>query len=110
MGGIGKSIGVVTKGLNVSPIMQSAFGSIADAGDQRAAFNAIMLATAANALKKPNFNLEVEINDLNVRLGNLRGMSSGQGLGGLAQQLGNATSILGSLDSAMKGIVNNLGK
>jgi hypothetical protein len=40
----------------------------------------------------------------------LRGMSSGQGLGGLAQQLGNATSILGSLDSAMKGIVNNLGK
>ena len=108
MGGVSKSIDAVTRGLNLSPIMQQAAGAIANSGDQRAAFNAILLATTASVERKPNFNLEVEINDLNVRLGNLRGMSSAASASSMRKPLKQfSTQILGTLDAAIRSIADN---
>ena len=47
-------------------------GDMLDGPNQRNAFSALLVATAAAAQKKPNFNLELEINDLLVHLDGLR--------------------------------------
>ena len=47
-------------------------GDMLDGPNQRNAFSALLVATAAAAQKKPNFNLELEINDLLVHLDALR--------------------------------------
>ena len=112
MGSLG--IGKILKGLQLSPVMQQSLGTIADSGDQRAAFNAVLLATAANVDKKPNFNLELEINDLFIRLGNLRSMSSGpasafQGSMQTSKQIFGALNTLSAnLDTAIQSIVKSL--
>ena len=118
MGGIVKSVGgvagtvaQVTRGMHLSPAIQAALQNIAKSGDQRAAFNGILLASAANVAKKPHFNLELKINDLFVRLGNLRGMQA-PGMAalsaGMAGSLTNISSSLTSLDGAMQALVKNL--
>ena len=111
VGGVSNSVSSVMRGMDISSAMQAALHGIAESGDQRAAFNGILLASAANVMKKPNFNLEVEINDLMIRLGNLRGMQSQSPMGALgspAGVLGNLFSILGSLDSAAQALVKNV--
>ncbi len=106
LGHIGASLASATKGLNnISPIMQQALSQIAQSGDQRAAFNAILLATAANATKKPNFNLEVEINDLWIRLGNLRSTAPIP-TGGAFAQVGQVTAQLSSILSQAVGNID----
>lgn len=123
MGGISKHIGgaigaikpaaTVTRGMNLSPAIQAALDSIAESGDQRAAFNAILLASVTNVAKKPHFNLELEINDLFVRLGNLRGMGAAPGtnpLKGIGAALGNISSMLGPVESALQALARDTKK
>ena len=118
--GVSNAAGPVMKGLDVSPIIQQAMGQIAQSGDQRAAFKAILLATAASVAKKPSFNLELEMNDLYIRLGNLRGAAQSAGMGGgpfgaIGQQMSQMTqmtnhmsAMLGNIDSAIQNIVKNI--
>ncbi|MCC6242916.1 MAG: hypothetical protein IT353_08745 [Gemmatimonadaceae bacterium] len=106
LGSIKTSLASATKGLNVSPIMQAAMGMIADSGDQRAAFNAILLATSATVANKPNFNLELEINDLWIRLGNLRNMAPAGG--GLPKAASPLSSIGPALESVMQAMAKQV--
>lgn len=106
IGNVSTSLASATKGLNVSPIMQAAMGVIADAGDQRAAFNAILLATSATVANKPNFNLELEINDLWIRLGNLRNMPAGGG--GMSKAVSPLSSIGPALESVMQAMAKQV--
>lgn len=115
LGSISANLASVTKGMQLTPIMQQALSQIAQSGDQRAAFNAILLATAANVTKKPNFNLELEINDLWIRLGNLRSAQPA-GVGGVFANLGktaalvnmNIGAVLGDLESAVLNLAKNV--
>ena len=105
MGGVTKRIGNTAGGI-VNDLGFGGIGSIGvtlekvlQGGDQRAAFNAILLATVAHGSKKPSFNLEVEINDLMVRLGNLRGLSSVSGA------LGNVGALYQGIDSLINSLI-----
>ena len=98
MGGVTGNIGGAVKGLGLGNIGVS-LEKVLQGRDQRAAFNAILLATVAHGSKKPNFSLELEINDLMVRLGNLRSMSSVSGV------FGNLGVLLQDVDSSMKSLI-----
>ena len=62
-------------------------GDMLDGPNQRNAFSALLVATAAAAQKKPNFNLELEINDLLVHLDALRRQGMASQLPGMLTQL-----------------------
>ncbi|WP_309643999.1 hypothetical protein [Phenylobacterium sp.] len=102
MFGIGKLMG----GALLSPAILEALGKVPMA-DSRKAFIAVLVATASSAGSKPNFNLELEMNDLWTRLQNLKtaaGPSSG-GVGGImAGALGPLQNMLGG---ALKAITDN---
>lgn len=59
-------------GGGLAPLLEKVLVGAALKQDTGAAFNAILLATVDRVNGKPNFNLELEINDLLVKLGNLR--------------------------------------
>jgi hypothetical protein len=80
------------------------FARILQQGNQRAIFKATLLATVARVSKKPNFNLELEINDLFIKLGNLRGMNTPDGSNS------NTGDLFHTLSSAMKSIGDLGGK
>jgi hypothetical protein len=80
----------------------------ASAVDQRQAFIAVLLATAASAGQKQNFNLEVEINDLWTRLGNLRTQSSAPGVGALlTKALSGVSELNNGILRALQGTLND---
>ena len=100
------SIGKILKGLNLPPgVMQAAMGD-GSVKDQRAAFTAILVATASNAAQKPNFNLEVEINDLWTRLGNLR-QEKPKGIGAIMNKALDPRIFQG-LNKSLEGILKNM--
>jgi hypothetical protein len=66
----------------LSKVLQAVF----EVRDQRKTFIAMLAATAASVAQKPNFNLEVELNDLWTRLTVLRGDGGGPH-GGMAKVL-----------------------
>ncbi len=71
--------------------------------DQRQAFTALLLATVTNVQKKPNFNLELEINDLLVHLDALRSQQGAGGLGAAMQQaMGNLNMNMTILDGMLR--------
>jgi hypothetical protein len=99
--------------------------------DQRQAFASILLATVAHVNQKPNFNLELEINDLWIHLTALKSAQSsssvmssaisglGGSVGGMAQGvLKNMTlnenilkalsNVLESSNKAKMNIINNI--
>jgi len=103
-GGLGKLMG----GAMLSPAMLEALGKVPVA-DSRKAFIAVLVATAANAGSKPNFNLDLEMNDLWTRLQNLKSASPSGG--GMATIMGSALIPLQTmLDGAMKAMINNMGR
>lgn len=109
-GDIAKSAGSVVKGLPLSGQMLSGLNAI-PMSDQRKAFIAVMVATAAGVGQKPNFNLEVEINDLWIRLGSLRQANSdtfggvNKGIGGMLTPL---IDMQTQLNGAMQALVKNM--
>lgn len=96
------------KGLNLSATMGQAVQALAVSGDQRAQFNAILMATVATVTKKPNFNLELEINDLWIRLGNLRTTGAATPHPSMVQLSAAMQAMLGNLDDAMKNLTKGL--
>ena len=96
MNGIMKAI----KGMNLPGLSPTIMGKLEASPDPRVQFNALLLTTVAHVSQKPNFNLELEINDLWTRLGSLRqeqaatkapgtALSAAMGsLGEINQQLG----------------------
>ena len=86
LGGIGKVIEQLGPGKLVDPKIGALVGQAGDLGpamhkvlvgsvlkqDAGAAYCALLLAAVKKVNEKKNFNLEVEINDLLVKLGNLR--------------------------------------
>lgn len=77
-GGSGMQSAQMLERLGLTGDLSQKIGEMVDGPNQRNAFSALLVATAAAAQKKPNFNLELEINDLLVHLGALRrqGMAS----------------------------------
>ena len=108
-GDIAKSAGSIVKGLPLSGPMLSSLNSI-PMTDQRQAFIAVLVATAAGVGQKPNFNLEVEINDLWIRLGNLRQANSGPfgASGRLGGMLAPLTEMQSQLNGAMQALIKNM--
>jgi hypothetical protein len=100
MGGV---IGKISGSLNVPGGIASKLGKILEGGDQRDAFNGILLATVAHVNNKSNFNIEVEINDLLIRLSNLRGAQGG--LGGIMTKISHG--LFENIDKTMSGMLNN---
>lgn len=109
-------ISKIVQSMNLPGGIASALAGILGGGDQRRQFIAVLLATAAHIENKPNFNYELEMNDLWIRLGNLRGQSSGGGaLGQLGQAMGQMTNqikmsseIMSKLSETMRAVVNNV--
>jgi hypothetical protein len=98
MGNIAKTVGGIVGKMNlpagIGGILSQAVGKPMD---QRQAFTSVLLATVAHVNEKPNFNLELEINDLWIHLSVLRNaqQSSGSGgLGGILSGVGNSVSGL----------------
>lgn len=105
------NIAGILKGLSLPEQINAALRGLLGASDQRQAFVALMLATATNVQNKPNFNLELEINDLWTRLGALRNGSAGgmAGAMGQASQLMNAMSHQQkALNDAMMQVIRNI--
>ena len=98
MGGV---IGKIGGTLNVPGGIASKLGAILEGGDQRDAFNGILLATVAHVNNKSNFNLELEINELLIRVGNLRGASSG-GIASLVSR-----GLFENIDKAMGSLIKS---
>jgi hypothetical protein len=99
-------IGKIFKGLNLPGGLGQALMGDGSVKDQRAAFTAVLVATAAHVSQKPNFNLELEINDLWVRLGNLRQEQPK----GIAAMVNNALDpgVFQGLNKALEGLLKNL--
>lgn len=105
--GIGKNLALskLVGNLGLAPTITQALQTMLQSGDNRAAFIAALTATAANASKKPNFNLELEINDLWTRLGNLRDASPGGGFSGAVNQLQDVQqSLFKTLEALSKNV------
>lgn len=109
-GSVAKSAGHILKGLQIGPAMAQSLAAV-PLTDQRQAFIAIMIATASHAGAKPNFNLELEINDLWTRLNNLKAESqasdAGTGLAPLMKSLGAFQQINAHLGQAVNALVRN---
>lgn len=108
------NVGKLISALNLPGIDAGVTGRLANLTDPRLQFNAVLAATIANANKKPNFNLELEINDLWTRLGNLRqaqqpaGRMPGMGqMSQLSNMLGNIQQEVSNLSLA---IIKNLAR
>lgn len=88
VGSIGKAVGSTAKmgGLTPSPQLGAAMGDVIGKSGGRGLFCALLLATVEHVHKKPHFNLELEINDLMIRLGGLRQMSEGAASSGVGAQ------------------------
>ncbi len=86
-GDIAKTIsGIVGKMTLPGGVMGAMSRALSGGVDQRQAFVSLLLATATHANHKPNFNLELEINDLWTHLSVLKDQqSSGGGIGGVLQ-------------------------
>ncbi len=95
------SIAAALKNLNLGPDMARVLQRVFETRDQRKAFIAVLLATSASVAQKPNFNIEVELNDLWTRLSVLRSETGGSPMAGIAQALkgvsGAAQSIINGL-------------
>ena len=128
LAGIGRYASLANSGisLKLTDEMKRTIGAILAHGDDRAAFKAILLATVEHVSKKPHFNCQLEINDLWIKLTNLRddiakaeaGRSTGgagvfggsSGLGGIAGVGSTVGSIAGSLPISLSpGITSVLG-
>jgi hypothetical protein len=72
MGGILSGVGKALQGMKLPGGLMQRITSGQINPDPRAQFNAVLLATVAHINEKPNFNFELEMNDLWTRLGNLR--------------------------------------
>jgi hypothetical protein len=108
-------ISKIVQSMNLPGGIASALAGILGGGDQRRQFIAVLLATAAHIENKPNFNYELEMNDLWIRLGNLRGQSSGGALGQVVQAMGQLSSqtkvsseIMSKLSETMRAVVSNV--
>jgi hypothetical protein len=101
-------MGGLFKGLNLPGLTKGLMGD-GSVKDPRAAFAAILVATAADVGKKPNFNLELEINDLWTRLGNLRQQQQ-KGIGGALSAMTKQmeSGIFQGLDKALEGLLKNM--
>lgn len=71
----------------LTPEIGRMIGGMLQGPDPRQAFTALLLATVTNVQKKPNFNLELEINDLLVHLDALRSQQGAGGVGAVMQQM-----------------------
>ncbi len=110
MGGIGK----VFQGLNlpatISSILTGVGGGPSPAA-QRTAFVQLLTAYARHAAAKTGpFNLELEINDLWVRLTNLKAANAGGQAGALQmqQQMGQLTQVMGLMSTMVKDLDGTL--
>jgi len=92
-------LGALTRGLT---------GSI----DQRQAFTSVLLATVAHVNQKKNFNLELEINDLWIRLSNLRQADTGSPLGNIMTGVSNLinTGLNDHLKKSIESVLTTLKK
>ncbi len=116
VGGLGRYGALANSGvhLKLTDEMKKLIGDILSHGDDRAAFKAILLATVEHVSKKPHFNCQLEMNDLWIKLTNLRddiakadsGKSSGGGLGGFGgpSGLGGFGGAGGAVGSAMSSL------
>lgn len=111
VGEIGKTVASVVGSLNLPGGMLSALGQISVA-DQQKAFIAVLTATSANAAGKQSFNLETEINDLWVRLNNLKQAGSPSGsladLQGVMSSQGAAMNILSGVSTQLSNVLQSL--
>jgi hypothetical protein len=102
LSGITKAVAGITGKMNlpagVAGVMSQALGKPMD---QRQAFTAVLLATVAHVNEKPNFNLELEINDLWIHMSVLRNAEqTSSGVGGLLKDM--AGTVSGMLNNALK--------
>lgn len=118
--GVGRYASLAGSGMHMklSEDVKRIIASILAHGDDRAAFNAILLATVEHVSKKPNFNVQLEMNDLWIKLTNLRddigkapagspsgGFGGSAGLGGP----GGIGAAIGSTSGVPLGIQSVLG-
>lgn len=80
------------KGMNLPGMSPTIMGRLEAAPDPRVQFNALLLTTVSHVSQKPNFNLELEINDLWTRLGVLKQEQAAAKAPGAAM-----SSVMGSL-------------
>jgi hypothetical protein len=95
------SIVTALKNLNLGPDMGRVLQRVFESRDQRKAFIAVLLATSASVAQKPNFNIELELNDLWTRLSLLRAESSGSPMAGVAQAMQRVST---AAQSILKGL------
>ena len=104
-------------GGGLGPLLEKALVGAVLKQDTGAAFNAILLATVDRVNTKPTFNLEVEINDLLVKLGNLRdpampamgpSSASGEVSGKVAATLKALTDALTAQGASARAAASNL--
>ena len=95
LGNIGKQLGGSITRILTGPQMDAFQNALVT--DHRKAFVTILMAAAADASKKPNFNLELEMNDLWTSLTVLK-QSKPAGLP-------NLSGMLGSLGGTASGLV-----
>ena len=77
--------------------------------DQRHAYVAALTAAAASASQKPNFNIEVEINDLWIALTNIKDAGRTQPLSGALSGPGALLSGIGiQLDRTLGQLLQNV--
>ncbi|MEO6340786.1 MAG: hypothetical protein ABIO39_12145 [Caulobacteraceae bacterium] len=88
-GGIAKTVSLAIGKMQLPGMVSSALSrGLTGEVNQRQAFVALLLATAAHVNEKKNFNLELEINDLWVHMGSMRSQQQASGgMGGMVQGL-----------------------
>ena len=97
-----KGVARALKGMNLPPgVLQNLAAGGAPAPDPRAEFNAVLLATVSHVNKKPNFNFELELNDLWTRLGVLKQEQAADAPLGLARMFGAFKDLDGQLGPLM---------
>lgn len=95
------NISAALKNLNLGPDMARVLQRVFETRDQRKAFIAVLLATSASVAQKPNFNIEVELNDLWTRLSVLRPESGASPMAGVAQALQGVSTAAQSIINAL---------
>lgn len=96
----------VLKGMNLPGMSPGVMNRLEAAPDPRVQFNALLLTTVSHVSQKPNFNLDLEINDLWTRLSVLKqeqamAKAPGATLSSVAGAVGEINQQLGKVLEAM---------
>ena len=96
------------KGMNLPGMSPTVMSRLEAAPDPRVQFNALLLTTVSHVSQKPNFNLELEINDLWTRLGVLKQEQAAAKAPGGGAALSSVMGSLGEINQQLTKVLESM--